>query len=90
MISANLGIAFRKLRQVVVIGSSRLPIALLDRDPDQGRDERLGDRERRHHRVAPPAVDVALEDDLVVLDDDERLRLGLGQERLEVVDADRR
>jgi hypothetical protein len=85
------GITLRELRQIIrdrIVKAADRPLG--DGDADERRHERLGDGERRHHRISCPAIGIPLESDVVVDNDDERLRLGLGQELIEIADTKRR
>jgi hypothetical protein len=58
--------------------------ALVDRDPDERRRERLRDGERRLQALAGGAVEVALIDEAVFVDNDKRERFSLAQELVEL------
>jgi hypothetical protein len=74
----------RKLRQVLghpIVDASDQ--ALVDRDPDENRDERLRGRERGLQALASRAVEVALVSEAIVVNDEEREGLRVAQELVE-------
>jgi hypothetical protein len=81
---SELGVALRQLGQV--LGHRILDAvdqARVDRDPDERRDERLRGRERRLKALASGTVEVALLDEAVFVDDEEREGLRVAQELVE-------
>src|SRR5439155_666047 len=65
-----------------VVDAAEAP--LRDGDSHQRREERLGHRERGHHRVARGAVVVALGQELITVEHEEGGRPGLGHELVEI------
>ena len=82
---AEAGVAVGQLGQVAGHGVvDRADPALGDGDPDHGRHDRLGHRERADRRVVPVALEVDLGHQRVALDGQERGGAGGPQEPLQV------